>query len=96
MKTAIRKGKNKNRLGLNKQGRIDWSNPINNLSVILSKHGMHAHVISKKTGLSVGAVHYRNKKTGICLRDYRNGFGEAADLILKTYTLKSVENGKAK
>lgn len=78
--------------GLNKRGRINWDLPENLLAEVLSKYGLHAHAISRETGLSRSAIYYRNKILGIRIRDYRDGVGPVARQIFKEYNIRTVEH----
>ncbi len=76
--------------GLNESKKVDWD-ILNNLSFSqLAENGLHADVIAKASGLTVGQVHYRCKQLGMKLRDYRDGKTPTAELIISRYTVESM------
>lgn len=57
--------------------------------VKLGQHGLHAHTIAERLGLSVGMVYSILSNAGVSLRDYRNGRNEySAQLIEVTPVIK--------
>lgn len=86
---GVKKLKNR-QLGLNQNKRVDWNLPENLAAGMLSQYGLHAHAIAKATGLSVSRIYYRNKKTGIRIRDYRNGQGPIARVIIENYSIDRI------
>jgi hypothetical protein len=84
-----RNGKRKN-TGLNKRGRIDWSDRHNLSAAMLAEHGLHGAAIARHTGLSLGAVYYRNKRCGIKLRDYRDGKSGPAVMLIRGFAVKNM------
>lgn len=51
--------------------------------VMLAKFGMEAETIARYTRMSKGQVHYRLKKLGVKLRDFRQGKGAYARLVFE-------------
>ena len=78
--------------GLDAHRRIDPNMPENILAAVLSQHGLSARAIEHATGLSVGAISYRNRKAGVQLRDYREGRGAVARRILVTYSVGNLSD----
>lgn len=79
----------KSRLGL-KGNSINWSDVVNLCCFALGSRGMHAKTISQYTGLTVGQVHLRCQKLGLKLRDYRDGKGPSAKLIVQRFGASTV------
>jgi hypothetical protein len=94
---AVRKRKSKSASVITKRyRRIDFTSPENRLAAVLSKYGFHAKTISKATGLSTSQIYYRNKACGIHIKDYRDGKGHAAGIILKKFTMKTISKIRTK
>jgi len=72
--------------------RIPWGQIENIDCVHLVSHGLHGHVIAKMTGLSVGQVYYRAKQMGYRLRDYRDGRGPIASVLVRRYSVKKMHH----
>jgi len=70
--------------------RIDWSMVDNLDCVNLVNHGLHGDTIARATGLSRGQVYYRAKCVGVRLRNYRDGKGPVAAVLLRRFTVKEV------
>ena len=84
--------KKSSKVGL-KNGRVDW-NVIENLDCLtLIDHGLHAKVIAKATGLTMGQVYGRARASGQRLRDYRNGKGAIGAVLFKKFTVSNMTNG---
>ena len=79
-------------------GRVGWTDgDFHNLTcTYLAERGFHAHTIADMTGLSLNQVHYRNKMVGLSLRDYRNGVGPAARLIVDKYNITTISSSTSK
>jgi len=83
--------KNKNMmLGLDKRGRVDMELLPNRLCEYMVDHGFHGRCIAEKTGLTVGQVYYRARICEVHLRDYRDGVGKEAVLIIKNFKVRNV------
>lgn len=66
---------------LNTTRRIDYYTDSNVTAAIMAQAGFSAKAIERRTGLTCGQVHYRNKRLGISLRDYRAGKGWIAEVV---------------
>ena len=80
--------KSKKRLGLKKNGRVDYKCAETRSALDLASYGMHARTIAECSTLTVPQVYYRLKKIGIHLRDYRNGIGPKAEPIVRRFTVE--------
>ena len=67
--------------------RIAWGSR-DRQAVMLASWGFSNAFIEEKTGLSPGQIGYRMKQLGMrtSRRDYRNGNGEAATLLLRGFS----------
>lgn len=70
--------------------RISWSDIDNVDCINLVNYGLHAHTISKATGLSRSQIYYRARQVGVRLRDYRDGRGPVANILVKRFTVKDI------
>lgn len=50
--------------------------------LMLGEHGFHAHTIADMTGISRSMVYSVLRRSGISLRDYRNGDTDAAKRVI--------------
>jgi hypothetical protein len=78
-----------------KRQRIDWGDLENIDCVHLANYGLHAKTIGKATGLSRGQIYYRAKQVGVRLRDYRDGKGPVGHVLLRKFTVRSMESTSA-
>lgn len=62
--------------------RIEYYQATNRQCVFLGASGFSHKLIAAQTGLSLGQVKYRLKKTHTKVRDYRNGKGPVAQFVL--------------
>lgn len=67
--------------------RIQWNDEENIVCFHLVNHGLHGDTIARATGLSRAQVYYRAKRLGSRLRDYRDGRGPVASVILRRFTV---------
>lgn len=84
--------KKSSRVGL-KNGRVDWTGIENLDCLTLIDHGLHAGVIAKATGLTIGQVYGRARASGQRLRDYRNGKGAVGAILFKKFTVSNMTSG---
>jgi len=83
--------KKRSKVGLRK-GRIDWDNFINVDCIHLASYGFHGETIAKATGLTRLQVYTRIHRAGFKLRDYRNGIGPNAKILVTRFSVKSVSS----
>ena len=78
-------------LGLDKRGRVDMELLPNKLCEYMVNHGFHGKCIATKTGLTVGQVYYRAQLCEVHLRDYRDGKGKEAALVIKNFKVRNAD-----
>ncbi len=78
----------RNMYGLKRNGRIDWQHSGNKRCVYLLHWGFSVSCIQKETGLTPSKIMYRAKAKNIRIRDYRNGSGPKAIVLLSKFKIK--------
>ena len=76
--------------GLDSSGRVDWRNVVNLSCLLLVDYGFSAKAISRATGLSYGKIQYRCSKGKRRIRDYRDGKGQIARVLVQRYNAKKM------
>jgi len=78
------------------KGRVNWNDDVNLVCTYLAEKGLHGRVIATAAGLSVNQVYYRCRQIGLHLRDYRDGNTEAGRMLIRKYSIKTIEGAARK
>ena len=78
--------------GLDSHGKVDWRSPVNLSCLLLVDYGLSAKAISRATGLSCGKIQYRCLRGKRKIRDYRNGKGQIARVLVQRYNAKRISS----
>jgi hypothetical protein len=78
----------KDRTGLKPNGKIDWMHPDNKKCMDLIGWGLSLECIQRETGLSPSRIMYRAKAKDMKIRDFRNGIGPKAVVLLSKFKIK--------
>ena len=88
--TKVEVHKPKDKTGLNAKGRVDWSDVANLSCLLFVDHGLSAKAITRATRLSQNKIGYRCKMSKRRIRDYRDGTGPVARVLIQQWGVRTI------